>query len=312
MAMFQKIIALGGLFLSGGGVSSLAHADTLTLDPALCAGTWEIVSGTLRCNTGGGGGGGETPGFFTISNTIVVSEGGTATATIARTNGSQGIVSVEVSASQNTALAGIDFTLPTQNPTVLTWGNADTSTRSFSVQTINDTDTESTETFFINLANATGGAQIQTSTSTVSITDNDGGGGGGGGGGSCGTSGKLFNVPNIGAYKQEVPATRGSEFAFQVDSNGVTQGVNFSFTAHRGEAVMRLVTLSESPCDFNIANKVNRNTYAQLTEGSLALIPGKNMIAGKTYYFNLRTTNGGIETCPVGKACDFIINVLRR
>lgn len=311
--LLKKIVSIGSLLITSSGISTI-QADTLTLDAALCDGTWEIQSNILRCNTNGGGGGGgnNLPGIFNINSNITVSEGAVATAVISRSGGATGDVSVEVSVTQNTALANIDFQIPTQNPTVLTWLNGDTTTRTFTVQTIDDTETESAENFFINLANPTGGAQIQNGTLTVTIAANDSGGGGGGGGGSCGTTGKMFTVPNTAAYKQEVAAKRGDEFAFQVNTSGTTQGINFSFTAHRGEAVMRLITLSESPCDFDITNKVNRTTYAQLTEGSLALIPGKNITVGKTYYVNLRTTNSGVETCPVGKACDFIINVLKR
>lgn len=94
-----------------------------------------------------------------------------------------------------TATAGADFKA---DPVTLTWGHGDASPKQVLFPIVQDLRTESTETFSIELTNATGGAVI-VSPSRVTIAINDSltdssssGGSDGGGGGHPGGLGALL------------------------------------------------------------------------------------------------------------------------
>jgi len=114
---------------------------------------------------------------------------GTARVTLRRNNGFAGAVSIDYATSDGTATAGADYTTAAGT---LNWGAGDLGERVINVALVNDTQTESNETFRITLSNATGGVAIEGSaTIDVTITDNDavappGPGNGGGGGGASG------------------------------------------------------------------------------------------------------------------------------
>jgi glucose/arabinose dehydrogenase len=116
--------------------------------------------------------GSQQPGTLQFSNaTYAVNEnGGFATITVTRTNGSSGSVSVNYATTNGTATAGSDYT--TSSGT-LTFANGETS-KTFTVAITNDTLIEGNETINLTLTNPTGGATLGSqNTSVLTIVDDD-------------------------------------------------------------------------------------------------------------------------------------------
>jgi hypothetical protein len=117
-----------------------------------------------------------TPGVLQFSAaTYQANEGaGTLVATVTRTNGSDGAVSVQCSAASaggDTATAGADYTAVT--PT-LSWADGDTASKSCPVPILEDAIVEGNETFTLTLSNPAGGATIGSqATAIATIIDND-------------------------------------------------------------------------------------------------------------------------------------------
>ena len=136
--------------------------------------------GTVVVEDAGGGGGGQ-PGTlrFGLASFSAGEANGTATIIVQRINGDDGAVSVHYSAAAGTATAGQDFT-PTSG--TLSWGDKDSSDKSFMVAIVNDTSPEPSETVRLTLSNPTGGAFLDAArkSSTLTIQDDDSGGGGSG------------------------------------------------------------------------------------------------------------------------------------
>jgi uncharacterized delta-60 repeat protein len=110
------------------------------------------------------------PVFFTNENAVSLR------ATVIRTNGSTGRVTVRYFTRDGTALAGLDYTAVTLG--TLTFDAGETS-KTIAIPLINDTLVEADEYFTITLTNATGGAVVfggqttSTITATNIIIDND-------------------------------------------------------------------------------------------------------------------------------------------
>jgi uncharacterized delta-60 repeat protein len=115
-------------------------------------------------------------------------------ASVRRTGGSQGAVSVKYSTSGTTATAGTDFEATSGT---LNWADGDTASKSIAVTILDDGVAEGAdENFEILLSDPTGGATIPSlgGIQLVTILDSGGpagGGGGGSGGGSGGGGGAL-------------------------------------------------------------------------------------------------------------------------
>jgi hypothetical protein len=112
------------------------------------------------------------PGVLQFSNaTYSVNEnGGTATITVTRTNGSTGSVSVNYATSNGTATAGSDYTASSGT---LTLGDGVTS-KTFTVPITDDTAFEGNETVNLTLSSPTGGATLGSpAAATLTIVDND-------------------------------------------------------------------------------------------------------------------------------------------
>jgi uncharacterized delta-60 repeat protein len=104
------------------------------------------------------------------SPTYTVNEnGGSATITVIRTNGSTGVVSVRYATSDGTATAGADYTAVSGT---LQFLSGQTS-RTFTIPIINDTLVEQDETIRIVLSHPTGGASLGLTNATLTIIDDD-------------------------------------------------------------------------------------------------------------------------------------------
>jgi hypothetical protein len=113
----------------------------------------------------------DTPGTIRLASaTASVDEGDTVTVVVQRVNGSSGPVTVDYVTSDLTATAGSDYE---SRIGTLTWPNGDTSDRSFTITTLNDSTPEGGEDFRVTLSNVTGGALGTPSEADISIVDND-------------------------------------------------------------------------------------------------------------------------------------------
>lgn len=101
----------------------------------------------------------------------VVDEGaGTATLTVTRTGGSDGVVGVDFSSSDASATAGSDYTAVGGT---LAWGDGDTLPKTISVAIIDDSEDEEDEDFGVTLSNPSGDATLGSDGASVTIADND-------------------------------------------------------------------------------------------------------------------------------------------
>jgi hypothetical protein len=102
----------------------------------------------------------------------VAEAGGTVTITASRVGGSTGAVGISYATSNGTATAGSDYT--SANST-LSWSDADSADKTFTVTITSDVSNEGNESFNVALSSPTGGAELgATSTAIVTITDDDG------------------------------------------------------------------------------------------------------------------------------------------
>ncbi|MFN6010713.1 MAG: Calx-beta domain-containing protein, partial [Microcystis sp.] len=110
-------------------------------------------------------------GTINLNNSnYTVNENGTANITLTRTNGSDGEVSVILTPSNGSAVAGDDYT---NTPITITFANGEIS-KTVTIPINNDTIYEPTETVNLTLSNPTGGATLGTQqTATLTIIDND-------------------------------------------------------------------------------------------------------------------------------------------
>lgn len=155
-------------------------------------GTYPTVTITISAN--------DSPGTLQFASTAVTvaEDVGNAVLTVNRSAGATGASSVQYQTIANTALAGNDFTTTTGT---LNWADGDFAPKTISVPIINDTDSESDETFSVQLFNPTGSAALDANNvATVTISANDSGSssGGGGGGGGCFIATAAFGTPMAG------------------------------------------------------------------------------------------------------------------
>jgi len=109
---------------------------------------------------------------FSAATYTVNENGGQATITVKRTNGSGGAVSIQyATGAGGTATANADYT-PANG--TLNWADGDTADKAFTVAIVDDSSNEADETVNLVLSNATGGAVVGApSTAALTISDND-------------------------------------------------------------------------------------------------------------------------------------------
>ncbi len=105
----------------------------------------------------------------TIKNVSVI-EGGDFTFEIAVSHPASSAVRLKYATADNTALAPGDYTAVTPKTIVIPPNNL---SKTFTVSTIEDTEEEGNETFFINLTDLTDNAEFEDSIAIGTITDND-------------------------------------------------------------------------------------------------------------------------------------------
>jgi hypothetical protein len=94
-----------------------------------------------------------------------------ATITVTRTDSSDGAVSIDYAASDDTATAPDDYTQATGT---LNWSDGENADKTFTINITDDSTPENDENFIVSLDNPTGGAILgEPNTAVVTITDND-------------------------------------------------------------------------------------------------------------------------------------------
>jgi hypothetical protein len=108
---------------------------------------------------------------FGVANASIGEASGAVVLEVSRSGAAGGAVSVDFATSSGSATAGSDFTSASGT---LTWADGDTSVKTITVDTRNDSTDESDETFTVTLSNPTGGAALGSSSqATVTIVDDD-------------------------------------------------------------------------------------------------------------------------------------------
>ncbi|MDM8564706.1 Calx-beta domain-containing protein [Candidatus Halobeggiatoa sp. HSG11] len=108
---------------------------------------------------------------FSAAN-YTAKEGSNTIIDVSRTDGSDGEISVQYSATgESTAMINIDYI---NSNGILTWKDGDSSTKSFTINVHDDNEAEGTEIIKLMLSNPTGEATLSSpAQTTISITDND-------------------------------------------------------------------------------------------------------------------------------------------
>jgi hypothetical protein len=108
---------------------------------------------------------------FSATNYNVNEGDGSATITVTRSENNDGAISVDYATSDNTAIAGSDYT---QTSGTINWNDGDDADKTFTIDIIDDSAQESDERLIVSLGNPTGGAQLGSpNTAIVTIIDND-------------------------------------------------------------------------------------------------------------------------------------------
>jgi uncharacterized delta-60 repeat protein/uncharacterized repeat protein (TIGR01451 family) len=108
---------------------------------------------------------------FSVTNFMTNEAAGVAQIVVTRSGGSVGAVSVDVAATNGTAVSGVDFTAVTNR---LTWANGDSAPKIFNVPIINDQLVEGDKIVNLTLLNAsTNGAIGNRPTATLTILEDD-------------------------------------------------------------------------------------------------------------------------------------------
>ncbi len=142
------IVTMGTPTNAAKGVTT-AHTLTITdNDPAPSAGTIALSSATYT----------------------VAENGTSATITATRTGGSFGTASVAYATSNGIATAGSDYTVASGT---LTWADADTASKTFTIAITNDALDEANETVNITLSSVTGATLGSPAAAVLTITDDD-------------------------------------------------------------------------------------------------------------------------------------------
>jgi Leucine-rich repeat (LRR) protein len=110
--------------------------------------------------------------LFSSATYSVAEDGRQADIVVKRVYASDGEVSVECSTSDDTAIAGSDYTAISET---LIWNDGDVDDKICTVDIIDDSDQEGDETFIVSLGNPSGGAVLgMPNTAVVTIIDDDG------------------------------------------------------------------------------------------------------------------------------------------
>jgi hypothetical protein len=231
------------------------------------------------------------------SSTYTTGEGGPAYVKVNRTGGSSGTVSVNYSMANISATAGTDYTATSD---ILSFASGEV-TKLISIPIINDTATESNETFSITLSNPAGGATLGTpATATVTIVDDDTPT-------ASGQWGPVINWPVVPIHIHLLPTGKvmfwdrhtGSSdsmktWAWDPVTQAVTElaspGYDIFCSGHTFMADGKLIVTG----GHHMADNVGENTASVYDPVADSWISLPNMNAGRWYPTNTTLANGDI------------------
>lgn len=223
-----------------------------------------------------------TTGTFSVSETA-----GTVSVTIVRTGGADGSTTVDYSMTAGSATAGSDFEIASGT---LSFANKETS-KTFTVRILDDSSSEGSETFTINLSNVTNGAGLGSpSSATVTINDNESSSGSSNSSTSAGTAASSSSNPN-GTFSFAAAA-----YAVRENANTVTITVNRTGGTN-GTVAVNYATSNGT---------ANSNNDYSATSGTLTFNPGESsksfnisitddssVDGAKSFNLTLNTPTGG-------------------
>jgi serralysin len=175
-------------------------------------------------------------------NDVTITEDKNAIFTVSLTEASSSLITVNYQTANNTAITGSDYI---SNSETLTFNPGETS-KTITVQILDDNLTEPTENFSLNLSNVTGNAVITDSQGIATIQDND-----------------VYIAPPSSISINDISLTEG---------NRSNRTKNFNFTVKLDQASSQTITVNYATVDgtATIAN----NDYIA-TSGKLTFNPGE-------------------------------------
>jgi len=142
--------------------------ETLTFKLTVTDDSGQSASDTVNVNVTAG----DPAGSLQFSSiTYSANEDDTnATITVTRTGGSGGTVGLSYATADGTANSPDDYSYTSST---LSWANADTENKTFTIPLVNDSNVEANETVSLFLLNPTGGATLGTKNATLTIVNDD-------------------------------------------------------------------------------------------------------------------------------------------
>ncbi len=166
-ATFSDGVATGTATTSAENINAL-NANTGNFSLRV-QGSGGSTQGALS-NNGGTTTGGNGTLEFASGSFSVLETGGTATITVNRVGGIDGVVSVDYATANGTAIGGTDF----QDATgTLTWLDGDAEPKTFDIQIFDNGMEDGDKTVNLSLGNVTGGAVIGLAAAILTIVDDE-------------------------------------------------------------------------------------------------------------------------------------------
>ena len=274
------------------------------------------ANGNLSVTCSGGGTVDPTlPGTVQLSTTTYsVNAGGISTITLLRTGGTFGAMSIPVTLSGGTAVAGTNYTAPV-SPVTISDGSASVS---FNINTISNSAgpawSPTTKTVGIALGAPSVGALGATSSANLTISDNFVGGGGGTGviPAGCTVVPVTWDARLSLTFHPKSVMLNGQSFAFLKKLN--PQGLNYASASY--STTPKYISISKNACDFSpaleaqgCARGAGRGNDVQLyyAPAGSSQSTGYCGVDSGDYYINVRnsSTADGPDSCPAGTNCEY-------
>ncbi len=239
-------------------------------------------------------------------NDVTITEDNNAIFTVNLSQASSNSIAVNYQTVENTAIAGSDYN---SNSGTLTFATGETS-KTITVQLLNDTNKEATENFYLNLSNVTGNAIIADNQGIATIQDNDAGISLNNvtlSEGHSGTTNAIFTLNLSQAISETVTvdystanatATAGSDY--QNSSGKVTFNPGETTTTISIPVMGDTITESDETFVVNLTNPSNASlinnqgiatiknddiSLPSIAINDISLKEGSNKVAGKTTNF---------------------------
>ncbi|MBT8198519.1 MAG: hypothetical protein KJO84_08495, partial [Acidimicrobiia bacterium] len=206
---------------------------------------------------------------FTEGVASVDETAGTLTVRVSRSIGDRGAVSVDYATASGSATEGADFT---GTSGTLTWGDRDSSTKSFEIPIIDDAAGEFEEDFTVVLTNPTGGASLGNALLTVTIISDE--------------------IPVPGTVRMVAPAVNVDETAGTIDVQverivGSDGEVSIDYVTQAGSATTADFSLVSGTLTWADGDTANKAITVGITDDTA-------FEADEQFSVNLSNPQGGV------------------